>query len=312
MQRIRDERGAVGVVVALLMVPLIGFAAIAIDVSAMYAERQQLQSGADAGALAIAQDCGRGACGSTGQTAQTFATSNLNKASSTATVTSLTAPQVTVRNTGIKQHWFAPVLGVTLTSISASATVAWGSPTGGTAELPLAILLCEWRKQTGGGMPSGTTPTIISQSPRRHATPDCTGPSGTRSPEASAGSRPTPACVRRAASHRRGPPLRSGQLGSEQLLVQRPRGLAGKTVLLPIFDAYAGPGQRDLPDLRLCRLQDDRLSFGGQFNSDPSPAAETRDVSRATSPRFVDISEAFTFTARASPQLGASIVRFTQ
>ena len=128
MQRIRDERGAVGVVVALLMVPLIGFAAIAIDVSAMYAERQQLQTGADAGALAIAQDCGRGACGSTGQTAQTFATSNLNKASSTATVTSLTASQVTVRNAGVKQHWFAPVLGVNSSTITASATAAWGSP----------------------------------------------------------------------------------------------------------------------------------------------------------------------------------------
>ena len=52
MQRLRDERGAVAVMVALLMVPLIGFAAIAIDVAAMWSERQQLQNGADAGALA--------------------------------------------------------------------------------------------------------------------------------------------------------------------------------------------------------------------------------------------------------------------
>ena len=73
VQRLRDERGAVGVVVALLMVPLIGFAAIAIDVSAMYAERQQLQTGADAGALAIAQDCAPGACGSPGADRTDFA-----------------------------------------------------------------------------------------------------------------------------------------------------------------------------------------------------------------------------------------------
>ena len=179
MQRLTDERGAVGVVVALLMVSLIGFAAIAIDVSAMYAERQQLQNGADASALAIAQDCARGTCGSTGQTAQQFATSNLNKATSTATVTSLTASQVTVRNAGIKQHWFAPVLGVNSSTISASATVAWGSPTGGTAVLPLTFSLCDWKKQTSGGMPSGASQVIyLTKSSSPGLTPDCTGPSG--------------------------------------------------------------------------------------------------------------------------------------
>jgi Flp pilus assembly protein TadG len=124
MQRLRDDRGAVGVVVALLMVPLLGFAAITVDVSAMYAERQQLQTGADAGALAVAQDCGRGACGSPGQTAQRLATSNLTNAASTATVPLQTASQVTVLNTGVKQHWFAPVLGVSSSTLTASATVS--------------------------------------------------------------------------------------------------------------------------------------------------------------------------------------------
>ena len=139
MQRMRDERGAVSVVAALLMVPLVGFAAISVDVAGMYSERQQLQTGADAGALAIAQDCGRGVCGTTGQTAQTFATSNLPKASSIATVTLLTTSKVTVQNDSIKQHSFARVLGVDSSPISVSATVAWGSPTGGTAMLPLAF-----------------------------------------------------------------------------------------------------------------------------------------------------------------------------
>ena len=40
MQPLRDERGAVAVMVALLMVPLIACAAIAIDVAAMWSERQ--------------------------------------------------------------------------------------------------------------------------------------------------------------------------------------------------------------------------------------------------------------------------------
>ncbi|WP_418606589.1 pilus assembly protein TadG-related protein [Georgenia sp. SUBG003] len=50
------------VVVALLMVPLIGFAAISVDVAASYAERQQLQNGADAAALAVAQECALDGC----------------------------------------------------------------------------------------------------------------------------------------------------------------------------------------------------------------------------------------------------------
>ena len=123
-----DERGAVSVIVALLMVPLLGFAAVAIDVAAMYAEQQQLQTGADAGALAIAQDCGRGACGATHGTAQTFATSNLRNASSAATVTALSAHQVTVRNAGVRHHLFAPILGIDSTVIAASSHRGLGTP----------------------------------------------------------------------------------------------------------------------------------------------------------------------------------------
>ena len=61
MQRVKDERGAVGVVVAMLMVPIMGFAAVSIDAAALWNQQLQLQTGADAGALAIAHDCAIGA-----------------------------------------------------------------------------------------------------------------------------------------------------------------------------------------------------------------------------------------------------------
>ena len=77
---------AVSVVVALLMVALIGLAAVSLDVAGLWAKRQQLQIGADAGALAIAQDCGRGNCGSPAQTAQSLAQLNLNDGTATATL----------------------------------------------------------------------------------------------------------------------------------------------------------------------------------------------------------------------------------
>ena len=53
------ERGAVSVVVALLLVVLLSFGAIAVDVGMLYAERTQLRNGADAAALAMAQKCSR-------------------------------------------------------------------------------------------------------------------------------------------------------------------------------------------------------------------------------------------------------------
>jgi Flp pilus assembly protein TadG len=51
------ERGAISIMVAVLMVTLLGFAAIAVDVGMLHAERTQLRNGADAAALAIAQKC---------------------------------------------------------------------------------------------------------------------------------------------------------------------------------------------------------------------------------------------------------------
>jgi hypothetical protein len=56
-----DDRGAVAVIVAILLAGgvLMGFLALTIDVGELYLERQQLQSGADSAALAIANACAK-------------------------------------------------------------------------------------------------------------------------------------------------------------------------------------------------------------------------------------------------------------
>ena len=61
MTRMRDERGAVGTVFAILLAGgvLLGMLAIVVDVGRLYAEREELQSGADAAAIAVAQECAR-------------------------------------------------------------------------------------------------------------------------------------------------------------------------------------------------------------------------------------------------------------
>ncbi|HET9648415.1 MAG TPA: pilus assembly protein TadG-related protein, partial [Microlunatus sp.] len=117
MQRLREERGAIAVIVAILMVALIGFVAIAVDVAAMWSEKRQLQNGADAGALAIAQACAKNACGSPSATAQSFATLNKNDGSATGTVVSLTGSQVTVRASDPHENWFARIFGSDQTAV---------------------------------------------------------------------------------------------------------------------------------------------------------------------------------------------------
>ena len=178
MQRMNDERGAVGVVVAILMVPLMGFAAIAVDAAALWTQRLQLQAGADAGALAIAQDCARGAslCASPLSTAQQMANENVNLFAATATVTALSSSSVTVHNSGIRDYWFAPALGYQSSNIDTQATAVWGAPTGGTAVLPLTFSYCEFKAQTGGGQPSGTTSRTVYFT-KSSGVAGCTGPS---------------------------------------------------------------------------------------------------------------------------------------
>src|SRR6187401_1591057 len=73
----RDE-GAVMVWVALMMVVLLGAGAIVIDIGALYAEKRQLQNGADAAALAVAQDCANGSCSGYAARADTYADLNAN------------------------------------------------------------------------------------------------------------------------------------------------------------------------------------------------------------------------------------------
>lgn len=138
-------------IVALLLVPLIGFAALAIDVAAIHTEKQQLQMSADAAALAVAQDCAGGDCGpSPVATAQSYATWNQQPDGDDVAAEILTPAltpftgEVVVRTTGVQEHWFAPVLDDEFadSTINAEATAQWGT-FGGGKTLPLIFSLCK-------------------------------------------------------------------------------------------------------------------------------------------------------------------------
>ena len=109
--RLSGERGATAVVFALLLVPMLGFAAIAVDIGSLYAERARLQVAADAAAIAVAQDCSRGNCGDMLATARAMVVANDGDASAAQPVLNSDPLSVTVTGRTPVQHWFAPVIG---------------------------------------------------------------------------------------------------------------------------------------------------------------------------------------------------------
>lgn len=169
-------------IVAFAVVALIGCAAIAIDTGALYSERAQLQSAADAAALAIAQECSQTRnCTNPAlemATAQDMANANANDgASNVSSLTYPTSNSVTVQTTtrdgktgaGFLALTFAPVLGIKTDTVSATSTARFGSPARGPAVLPLAFAPCNFKLNgaiqvisrhgdTGGTSCSSTSP----------------------------------------------------------------------------------------------------------------------------------------------------------
>lgn len=161
MQRLRDDRGAVAVLTALLLVPLLVCAALVVDIGAGYVQRRQLQNAADASALAIALDCGKGNCsaGNNQTTANSFTSANAPGRAATAQVAPVSGNTVTVTTAATVNYAFAPVIGIRNNTVTAQASASWISPTGGTAVIPLTFSYCSFMAQTSGGF--SNAPTVV-------------------------------------------------------------------------------------------------------------------------------------------------------
>mgnify|MGYP001095823679 CR=1 FL=1 len=153
---LQSEKGAATVMVAVLMVALLGCAALVVDVGAMYAEKAQLQNGADATALAIADQCANGTPCTTAMSDpdNLLAGANANDGSSgTFSVTQPTGSSVRVETNAQAAGstadsftlFFARVLGQESSVIHASAVASWGPPSGATT-LPWTISQCVFEK----------------------------------------------------------------------------------------------------------------------------------------------------------------------
>jgi Flp pilus assembly protein TadG len=179
----RDESGVVGVLIAILISGgvLLGMGALAIDVGRLYQNRAELQNGADAAALAVAESCASGTCNAS--LAGTYANDNAsNLTGGKATVdlvcgtgtlgTGCANPiaacpanppagtsYVDVRaSTGTPNGLLPPIFARTLlgmssysgTNVKACAQAEWGSPATATS-IAFTISACEWDQATNQG-----------------------------------------------------------------------------------------------------------------------------------------------------------------
>ena len=174
-----NEQGAIAVLVALLLIPLIGFAAYAVDVAALYEERRQLQNAADAGALVVAEDCGKEMvpCVLTGPSTEvqhyvdanskdgTSAVEDVNIDAATNTATVAVHTRTTSGGSSLT-HWFANLIGQPSTTVRARASARWNVGVATMRAFPLAFCVGEWDRLTDGGTSFPATPyPVIYSSP---------------------------------------------------------------------------------------------------------------------------------------------------
>lgn len=156
-----QERGAVAVMFALLLVVLVGFIALAVDMGATYAKRQELQNGADAAALAAAQECATAGCSKAGSEAEKYAPANVLSGVVDEVDVSYPADNVVrVDVSGTQEYMFLPVMPGAPKSgtIDVSALAVWGTPTSGTLSLPVIFSMCDFDAMGGA---SGVPTTIF-------------------------------------------------------------------------------------------------------------------------------------------------------
>lgn len=177
-RRAGDERGAVIIMMAAFTLVIVGMAALVVDVGAIHDEKRQLQNGADAAALGVAQLIGQTcATGSPACLAATLTTraqelANGNARDTATTVDSVTADyanrKVTVRTstrdaagTTILPYQFGRALtGVNGKTVRASATASWAGLKRA-AVIPLTLSKCEFTTATSNNTVFNLQRTIL-------------------------------------------------------------------------------------------------------------------------------------------------------
>jgi len=162
------ERGQVLILVAVALLVLLAFAALAVDVGHLYGERRQMQNAADAAALAGARVlCENWASAATREAlAETTAIDYAERnGATTVTVTTPFSPtnvvSVTAATTSTSFLAGAPPIGVPEATVGASAAAVCGAATTTCYIWPIAFPELVWAKVYSGGLGCGSPLVII-------------------------------------------------------------------------------------------------------------------------------------------------------
>ncbi|SDS42680.1 Tad domain-containing protein [Agrococcus carbonis] len=331
MKRERRDRGAVAVWVAILLVPLLAMAALAIDVSAANADRQRLQHGADAAALAVAQHCAVRACTGTAAVAASLATAN-NPMGGAARIEDLDVDPargwVEVETASDRDFWFAPIIGIDDAELTARSAASWNQYPVRGSHLPLAISWCEiahWarlgasdvlRDATGNvvglNIPAAATNVVLFSKGNNSDFHNCPvgtnpkGPNGTAPPGGFGWLTTSSPCTATtgAGGWFDSRPGRTPTCSDAEL-----RAMIGQTVLVPIFDETRDSGANaqyrvfGYISFTLTGYKNNKGSAG----TGTSSCHNNDDCIAGTVQRYVDLDSGFE-TSPTGPRLGSTSV----
>ena len=284
----KDEDGIIAAFVVLLMLVLLGVAGLVVDFGIVRAEKRELQNGADAAALALAQDCAMNLLCINFAKAKTYA--DANATDNAASVTDVTNPssqtvKVDTRTetsggaTSLATKFAYLVGGPASATVTATATAGWGAPSAAQT-IPLTISYCEWNTLTGGGNTFGVPQTIYFHDPKGNqnvATPCSGGPAGQNLPGGFGWLDPISNSVCGTditaggwfgSAPGNSPPNTNNSGCTPALFMNGP-------ILIPVFQAVTGQGQNGQYRIYgLATFQITRMRLGGngsQWTTNPPP-----------------------------------------